>query len=118
MCVKKRETECVCESKRHNGVRLLASRSNPSVCRYVCDSCTRHTSECVFIHACTLEGCLFGVSVCVCSRACGSRMCVCVCVLSNIVTLVYAASVCLQLSHCDRERVREVEYRESDNTKE
>lgn len=45
-------------------------------------------------------------------------MCACVCALSNIVTLVYAASVCLQLSHCDRERMREVEYRESDNTKE
>ena len=92
----------------------------------------------LFIHTFTLEGCLSGVSacvcesvcacvcphlpfffsVCLCSRACGRRICVCVCVLSNIVTLVYAASVCLQLSHCDRERKREVEYRESDNTKE
>lgn len=44
-------------------------------------------------------------------------MCVCVCGLSNIVTLVYAASVCLQLSHCDRKRMREVEYGGSDNTK-
>lgn len=49
--------------------------------------------------------------LCVCVR-----MCVRVCALSNIVTLVYAASVCLQLSHCDRERMNEVEY--SDNMKE
>lgn len=39
-------------------------------------------------------------SVCVCSRAC-------VCALSNIVTLVCAASVCLQLSHSDREGTKE-----------
>lgn len=45
-------------------------------------------------------------------------MCVCVCALSNIVTLVYAASVCLQLSHSDREKKREVEYRVRDNTNE
>lgn len=61
---------------------------------------------------------VFPVCLCVCAVEHVAVECVCVCVLSNIVTLVYAASVCLQLSHCDRERVREVEYRESDNTKE
>lgn len=106
MCEKERDDVCVCvclrEIEREATALGCWHHALPLLCRYVCDSCTQHASErvCVFILACTLEGCLSGaplldcVCVCVsilppppffftvrvCSRACGRRMYVCACV--------------------------------------
>lgn len=79
MCEKERDGVCVCvclrEIEREATALGCWRHALPLLCRYVCDSCTQHASErvCVFIHACTLEGCLSGAPLLDCVCVCVSR---------------------------------------------